>query len=193
MSVGIFVREPRPGRVKTRLARSLGDLTAARIYAAFVADSVTLALNSTARHCRLFHDGTAPEAWLPGWPPSDRCSAKPQPAGDLGDRLEAAFGHGPCPLLVLGSDSPDLPPHLLAQALAALEEGAQAVLGAVRDGGVWCIGLDRQRRPLRAAGSPPLGPRSPWSMDRPTAAAVSWRWLAITGCAPPPPDSPSRS
>jgi rSAM/selenodomain-associated transferase 1 len=147
-NLGIFVKEPRPGRVKTRLARTIGDARAADLYRAFVADTVTVALNSGARHCRIFHDGAPPSAWL--GPGRGEFSELPQAEGDLGDRLQSAFASGPCPLLMLGSDSPDLPPELLRSALEALDQGAQTVLGATSDGGVWCIGLDRARAELFA-------------------------------------------
>jgi rSAM/selenodomain-associated transferase 1 len=145
-NLGIFVREPRPGRVKTRLARTIGEVPAADLYRAFVADTVTLALNSGARHCRIFHDGAPPSTWLGGV--RGDYSELPQASGDLGDRLQAAFSAGPCPLLMLGSDSPDLPAEYLRSGLEALDAGAHLVLGATLDGGVWCIGLDRARPDL---------------------------------------------
>lgn len=148
VSLGIFVKEPRPGRVKTRLARSVGDARAAALYRAFVHDTLTLASNAGARHCRIFHDGAPPADWAgdvaAGFTP------RPQATGDLGRRLDQAFRDGPCPLLILGSDSPDLPRLHLLSALRALEDGAQLVLGATSDGGVWCIGLDRRRPALFA-------------------------------------------
>lgn len=134
--------------MKTRLAQGVGDARATELYRAFVADTMTLALNSGARHCRIFHDGAPPASWMEV--PPDSCSAVPQAPGDLGDRLQAAFAEGPCPLLMLGSDSPDLPPELLRSALEALDAGSEVVLGATPDGGVWCIGLDGARPELLA-------------------------------------------
>ena len=145
VSLGIFVKEPRPGAVKTRLARGIGTTVAADLYRAFVADTLTLALNSPARHCRIFHAGLPLTHWLADpWPPSaaSRFSECVQPGGDLGARLIGAFETGPTPMLILGSDSPDLPSAHVRSALESLAAGASLVLGAVTDGGVWCIGLD---------------------------------------------------
>jgi rSAM/selenodomain-associated transferase 1 len=142
VSLGIFVKEPRPGRVKTRLARSIGEARAAALYRAFVQDTLTLASNAGARHRRIFHDGAPPGDWAGG--AATGFTPRPQVAGDLGRRLDEAFRDGPCPLLILGSDSPDLPRAHLLSALRALDDGAQLVLGATHDGGVWCIGLDRR-------------------------------------------------
>jgi rSAM/selenodomain-associated transferase 1 len=151
VNLGIFVKEPRPGSVKTRLARGIGAAAAAELYRAFVADTLTLALNSPARHCRIFHAGLALTHWLPDpWPgsASSRFSESAQPEGDLGARLNGAFESGPMPMLILGSDSPDLPATHVASALETLAGGASLVLGAVEDGGVWCIGLKRPHADL---------------------------------------------
>jgi glycosyltransferase A (GT-A) superfamily protein (DUF2064 family) len=85
-----------------------------------------------------------------GEPPSERPTAWrcwPQRGDDLGARLRNATsdlaGAGSFPLLCLGSDSPDLPAGALRMAVDALASH-DLVLGATRDGGVWCIG---QRRP----------------------------------------------
>jgi rSAM/selenodomain-associated transferase 1 len=158
VNLGIFVKEPRPGTVKTRLARGIGAAAAADLYRAFVVDTLTLALNSPARHCRIFHAGPPLTSWLADpWPPSEssRFSESAQPEGDLGARLDGAFEAGPTPMLILGSDSPDLPATHIRSALDALAAGASLVLGAVEDGGVWCIGL---RRP-----HPDLFHAIPWS------------------------------
>lgn len=158
VNLGIFVKEPRPGSVKTRLARSIGDIAATELYRAFVSDTLTLALNSPARHCRIFHAGVPLTRWLGNpWPSSmdSRFSELAQPEGDLGARLDQAFEAGPSPMLILGSDSPDLPPAHILSALDALDNGASVVLGPVEDGGVWCIGLDGPR--------PDLFRSIPWS------------------------------
>jgi rSAM/selenodomain-associated transferase 1 len=158
VNVGIFVKEPRPGAVKTRLARSIGETAATELYRAFVADTLTLALNSPARHCRIFHAGIPLTRWLDDpWPASaaSRFSELAQSEGDLGRRLDRAFEAGPTPMLILGSDSPDLPAAHIRSALNALGDGASVVLGPVEDGGVWCIGLDGPR--------PDLFRSIPWS------------------------------
>jgi len=145
VTLGLFVKEPRPGEVKTRLARSIGEIRAADLYRAFVADSLTLALNSGAGHCRIFHAGAPPSRWMEtGWP-NGNLDEFPQSGADLGERLDAAFALGPTPMLMLGSDSPDLPASHVRSALDALGSDAQVVLADAGDGGVWCIGLDRHR------------------------------------------------
>ena len=153
--LGIFVREPRPGRAKTRLIPALGADGAASLYRAFVEDTLNLALAVRPRHCRLWTDGAPPDEHVSGVlrpvlaeaRADGRLDDAPQPEGDLGVRLDAAVraadADGTGPLLVIGTDSPDLPARHLGSALAALDGGADVVLGAAADGGVWCIGLAR--------------------------------------------------
>ncbi len=148
-SLGIFLKVPRPGEVKTRIAAELGDRAATELYTALLRDTVTLALKEPSRHLHFFVSGGSIESALgPGWNPSpDRHHAHQQCGRDLGHRLDHAFvdAHAldPRPLVILGSDSPDLPHSLLCEALEALDAGADVVLGPVADGGVWCIGLGR--------------------------------------------------
>ncbi len=153
--LGIFAKEPRPGAAKTRLIPLLGADAAASLYEAFVEDTVNLALGSAARHCRLWLDGADPEDYassdfavtLDHAVRSGRLARSRQASGDLGDRLAAAVEEADqqdeLPLLMVGTDSPDLPAGHLDAALDALAGGTDVVLGAAADGGVWCIGVRR--------------------------------------------------
>lgn len=92
-------------------------------------------------------------ALLPGW------ALAPQPGGDLGARMGAAFdmlfqpGIG-CALLT-GTDAPTLPPALLELLPAAIAGGADAALIPALDGGYCAIAM---ARPL-----PALLEGMPWS------------------------------
>ena len=48
-TLGLFVKFPEPGRVKTRLAKDLGDEMAAELYAAFLSDLTTRFRDVSAR------------------------------------------------------------------------------------------------------------------------------------------------
>lgn len=136
-----MAKAPAPGRAKTRLARTLGSELAARLAAAFLRDTWELA--------RLA-DGVEPVIALAGEPtglPPGISSAAvlPQGGGDLGARMERQLRAG-CELagrcVLIGADSPGLPPALLDRAVEALDEH-DAVLGPSEDGGFWTIGLRR--------------------------------------------------
>lgn len=145
--VAIFAKQPIPGQVKTRLARSIGESAAASLYAAMLEDTVSAVAESGAARVLVLHQGAEPRRWLPAGLPAGWELAHQAP-GDLGARLAAgvaeAAGRAMLPLLMLGSDSPDLPRELLASALS-LASTHDLVLGPTADGGVWCIGLRADR------------------------------------------------
>lgn len=137
----LMLKEPRPGRVKTRLAAGVGAIRAAWWFR-----------HQTARLIRqLPRDprfdtflavspdiaGMASRAW-PGHLPRI-----PQGEGDLGDRMARIFRSlPPGPVIIVGGDIPGITPAHVARAFAALG-GADAVLGPAPDGGYWLIGLKR--------------------------------------------------
>ncbi|PIR15011.1 MAG: hypothetical protein COV48_16790 [Elusimicrobia bacterium CG11_big_fil_rev_8_21_14_0_20_64_6] len=138
----VFVKAPIPGKVKTRLHVPLSASQAARVYRAFVQDSVACArLCGEAAVSIAYepHPKRPDLAWLEDAPAWFR-----QAEGDLGARLIAAFERGflagASKVVVIGSDCPDLDPDILRQAFARLDD-AQAVLGPAEDGGYYLIGL----------------------------------------------------
>jgi hypothetical protein len=76
----------------------------------------------------------------------------PQPDGGLGERLADAFARAGGPAFLIGMDTPQLTPALLARAAARLHD-ADAALGLAPDGGYWGIGL-RTPDPAAFAGVP---------------------------------------
>ncbi|MGB1208123.1 MAG: TIGR04282 family arsenosugar biosynthesis glycosyltransferase, partial [Paracoccaceae bacterium] len=69
----------------------------------------------------------------------------PQGAGDLGARMRRAMdGLPPGPVVLIGSDIPDVRPAHIAQAFAALG-GRDLVFGPAPDGGFWLVGHSRRR------------------------------------------------
>ncbi len=149
MSLGIFLKAPLPGQVKTRLCPPLSAVDAASLYTSFLADTLQAAAACAGQEVLLFYEGAHPTSYLA---PTLTAALLPsvveiaQRGSDLGERLEAAVGdaaeRGSLPLLILGSDSPDLPAGHLTAALAALP-AYDLVLGPASDGGVWCIGVRR--------------------------------------------------
>jgi uncharacterized protein len=70
----------------------------------------------------------------------------PQEGADLGERMARAFARGFAagfgPVMLRGSDVPDLPAAVVAEAREVLAEGrAQVVLGPATDGGYHLVGL----------------------------------------------------
>lgn len=145
-TVALMVRAPIPGRVKTRLAATIGDEAACSLYQAMAAD-VIAGVRHSGLPLWLFHEGRLgekiPQAWA-----SAATRMLPQTDGDIGRRMAAAFTAcftAGCPRVILiGSDLPGLDAEVLAGAALALEE-ADAVIAPAMDGGYGLIGLRRDK------------------------------------------------
>jgi rSAM/selenodomain-associated transferase 1 len=138
----IMVKEPLPGRVKTRLGRDLGMTAAAwwfrhqtRALIRRVQDprwQVVLAVAPD-------RAGLSSRVWpahLPRWP---------QGRGDLGDRMGRMLRGAPAgQVCVIGADIPGVTSSRVAEAFRALGSH-DAVFGPAPDGGYWLIGLKRAR------------------------------------------------
>lgn len=141
-SVVVFGREPVPGRVKTRLARSIGAERAAAVYTTLLERTLAEAVATGARVV-LSLAGPLEGVWTP----PGGLAVEVQGPGDLGCRMWEAFrrrfAEGVERVLLVGSDCPGLTRRHLLDALEALTR-APVVLGPARDGGYWAVG---QRAP----------------------------------------------
>ena len=141
--VVIMARAPRLGTVKRRLARDVGALAAWRFYRHGLAALIR----------RLGRDGrwrrwlavTPDRAVRAPWPRS--WHVIPQGGGDLGARMGRLLRElPPGPVVIVGSDIPDLGPAHIARAFTLLGDH-DWVFGPAGDGGYWLIGA--RRRPAR--------------------------------------------
>lgn len=155
----VFVKNPEPGQVKTRLAKGVGEETAASLYRAFLEDTVSIAKHwkdDTAgydpnRRVVLMTSPAPTSPFLNEL--ADRCGARvvEQTGEGLGERLQnafsAAFAGGARSVCAIGSDAPSLPPRLISDAFRALL-WEDAVIGPTFDGGYWLIGLQQMEASL---------------------------------------------
>lgn len=144
----IFVKAPRPGFVKTRLAATVGADTAAESYAALVETLLTRLASHHAVELKFTPADAHPEIapWLqPEW------TASPQTEGDLTDRLigafDDAFRAGAKRVVIIGSDCPYITLEDIESAFTHLADH-DAVLGPATDGGYWLVGLNQHRPAL---------------------------------------------
>lgn len=132
----VVAKQPVPGRVKTRLSPRLTPHEAADVAAAAIADTLD-AVRAVPVAARVLV--------LAGTLRADGFQVVPQVSGPFDIRLAAAFddaaGRGR-PALLIGMDTPQLTPALLAGACRALLR-TDAVLGLAEDGGWWGLGLRR--------------------------------------------------
>ncbi|MCX7558136.1 TIGR04282 family arsenosugar biosynthesis glycosyltransferase [Sulfitobacter sp. F26204] len=139
----VMVKEPRPGRVKTRLGRDLG-MTSAAWWFRHQTRWVLRALRDPRWDLVLAvspdREGLTSRIW-PGDLPR-----LPQGGGDLGARMARMLGRVPNgPACLIGADIPEIRRHHVAQAFQALGNH-DAVFGPALDGGYWLIGLKHPRR-----------------------------------------------
>jgi glycosyltransferase A (GT-A) superfamily protein (DUF2064 family) len=137
-TVILFVRLPRLGRGKRRLAREIGDIAAVRFERLMLARSLRRLGRDRRWRLRL---AVTPNGAARVWP-----YAMPQGRGDLGGRMRRALAAaGPGPRLLVGSDIPGMTAAHIAAAFRLLGRH-DIVLGPARDGGFWLIGC-RHRPP----------------------------------------------
>ncbi|GHD65413.1 DUF2064 domain-containing protein [Streptomyces goshikiensis] len=131
----VIAKAPVAGRVKTRLTPRFTPEEAAGLARAALQDTLAAVLATDARRRVLVLDGR-PGPWLP-----EGIEVVPQCAGGLDVRLAAAFSLSGGPALLIGMDTPQVTPELLAQGLDFTGTGAW--FGPADDGGFWALGLAR--------------------------------------------------
>lgn len=132
----VIAKEPVPGRVKSRLTPPYTPAQAAALAEAALADTLdTVAATPAAR--RVLALAGRPGPWLPGG-----FEVIPQRGAGLDERLAHAFADAGGPAVLIGMDTPQATPGMLAGAARALQD-ADAVFGPADDGGWWLLGLRR--------------------------------------------------
>lgn len=147
--VVMMARAPLPGTVKTRLAREIGDAAALDFYRRTLGELVARLHDRPGFRLVLAvtPDASAAEPTL--WPAGP--VREPQGDGDLGARMHRRLARAAPerPVLVIGSDLPDLTAgHVAAARARLLAAPHDLVFAPARDGGFWLVGA---RRP------PPVG------------------------------------
>lgn len=139
--LGIFVKTPVPGAVKTRLVPPLSPEDACALYRGFLADLFRRIHRLKGIRFTVFHAGDDLPALKPLVP--DGWELVPQEGDDLGARLTSASAHllkGGGRAIIIGSDSPDLPIQYIRRAFQRLKH-KDAALGPATDGGYYLVGL----------------------------------------------------
>jgi len=142
-AIVIMAKAPFPNKVKTRFIPSLSPFEASQLYHSFLLDKITQV--KSIKGARPF------VAYTPGSSESFFRSIIPhgftlisQAGKDLGERLKKVsqelFAQGAAKVLMLDSDTPNLPNDYIREGLARLDEG-DVVLGLCEDGGYYLIGM----------------------------------------------------
>lgn len=138
-----FCKAPEKGRVKTRLARTLGEENALAIYAVLLKNLFSIPL-----HVKVFVAYSGSEDFIPAHLPRFA-----QEGEGLGARMKNAFLHlfdaGFSQVVLVGADIPRIDSVILQNALEALDTH-DAVLSPTKDGGYYLIGFNKARFTCKA-------------------------------------------
>ena len=135
-----FTRNPELGKVKTRLAKTIGEASALAIYIKLLehTESVLRNINSDKA---VYYSVKIRENDL--WD-SNRYQKHQQFGDDLGIRMQnafkAGFDAGYNKIVIVGSDLHDLQPKHITQAFDALDTN-DVTIGPAEDGGYYLLGM----------------------------------------------------
>ncbi len=142
-----FVRNPEIGKVKTRLAASVGDESALQIYK-FLLEHTRKQLDGVAADKFIFYheEITDNDLWT-----GKNFHKKVQVNADLGTKMrkafKAIFGLDYDKVIIIGSDCYQLSTEIIEQAITALE-GSDVVIGPAKDGGFYLLGMKTMQEDL---------------------------------------------
>ncbi len=145
VAIAVLAKAPVAGLAKTRLIPALGPDGAAALQARLTEHALETAVAAALGPVTLW---CAPDQGHPTFQDlARRLSVRlaRQPDGDLGARMLAAMAATGGSTLVIGTDCPALGPKHLRAGAQALQDGYDAVMMPVEDGGYALIGT---RRPL---------------------------------------------
>lgn len=137
----IFVKNPVPGQVKTRLARDIGEENATAVYSELLRYTMEISLPLECVK-RVYYNNEIDENdnWaMHGYDQSM------QAGGSIGERMASAFRESLEngrfeKVVIIGSDCPQITTHHIEDAFQLLEVN-DLVLGPALDGGYYLIGL----------------------------------------------------
>ncbi len=169
-ALGVMLKAPVPGRVKTRLVPLLSEDEAAGLCRAFMVDIFNRLSRLADIDIHAFYTPPEEEDKIVDIVP-EGIPLISQKGSNLGERIYNVFDHlltleGYHSAAVIGTDSPDLPLEYVKEAYTKLDEiKGGLVLGPTTDGGYYLIAMDRpSRTPFEDI---------PWSTDR--VLAATWR------------------
>lgn len=128
----ILARYPELGKVKSRLAKEIGEEKALEIYRLMLQKTIDEVEASSLNY--IFHWSGAAESFsfLP--------QGIPQVEGDLGEKMWGAIQDQIQPVIIIGTDCPDLNSTILNQASSLLLTN-DIVFGPAHDGGYYLIAM----------------------------------------------------
>jgi rSAM/selenodomain-associated transferase 1 len=136
----IFTRNPELGRVKTRLAKTIGDEKALKIYQFLLQKNKEISEQVSVEKRVYYSDFIAEnDLWN-----AENYQKFLQKGSDLGNRMQQAFQEsfqsGCEKVIIIGSDLYDITPEIIESAFENLNTN-DVVLGPAKDGGYYLLGI----------------------------------------------------
>ena len=135
----VFVKNSILGKVKTRLAKTIGDVGAFTVYSELIAITESASTKIAADKHIYYSDVIISSKWE-----SDKKFV--QKGKDLGIRMQNAFQNGfeegYKNILLIGSDLPDISKKIIASGFESLAKN-DVVFGPAEDGGYYLIGMSK--------------------------------------------------
>jgi len=154
-----MIKYPEPGKVKTRLAKEIGDEEAADVCRQIAERIMKNTLHTREYERMVFYDPAERlrdfEAWVPGEQLILQCG------NGVGERMDNAIRDllktGAEKAVLTGADIPELSAEIIIRAFAALDD-ADVVIGPAGDGGYYLIGMKTPH--------PEIFRNIPWSTEK---------------------------
>lgn len=140
----LFLKAPRAGFVKTRLAQQIGQDRALATYKALVERQISALKDEGRTEIHYTPADALPEftSWL-----DESAIYYPQCEGGLGSRLSNAvadaFKRGASSVICIGGDCPNLNRSHIEHTSELLSQNSDLVIGPSEDGGYYLIGMNR--------------------------------------------------
>jgi uncharacterized protein len=141
----IFIKNPVKGKVKTRLADSVGEEKALEIYVKLLEKTLNIVTDVNCKKYLYYSDSIVKkDIWE-----SKIFTKKQQKGNDLGERMFNAFTEvfeieNTKNVLIIGSDCPTLTPIIIERAFEELRYNS-FVIGPAYDGGYYLLGMRQLR------------------------------------------------
>lgn len=143
----VFVKNPILGKVKTRLAKDVGDEQALAIYERLLEHTESVVRN-TAVDKYVFYSDKVDE--LDIWP-ADIYNKTLQVGSELGQRMLNAFDElfddSYKKVVIIGSDCAEITPEIIEAAYVCLDK-TDMVIGPANDGGYYLLGMNKTHQEL---------------------------------------------
>ena len=141
----LFLRYPKAGTVKTRLAETTSSDFAVNFYRSCAEKIVGIAKSIEGINRFAFYSNNNEKQVISDWL-GNKLFFSVQEGDDLGSRMknafEKVFSSGSEKVIIVGTDIPDLSKKIIEQAFNSIEEN-DVVIGPSKDGGYYLLGMKK--------------------------------------------------